>query len=126
MKPPVERVRISSRGKEILIKIKRNTGLEHWNEICRIALCRSLANQSAPDVQARGSESNIEIDWRTFAGAYQDELCAIFLLRAHRDGYSPENRENLSDYFHAHVERGIYSMQNIKNLSELVKLKART
>ncbi len=48
MKPPVEHVKISAKAKEILVKVKRSTGLEHWNEICRIALCKSIANPTIP------------------------------------------------------------------------------
>jgi DNA sulfur modification protein DndE len=121
MKPPVERVKVSARGKEILTKIKRSTGLEHWNEICRIALCHSLANPEMPQVQSRVIDSNIEIEWKTFAGPLQDELCAIFFLRAKNDGLDLSKREMVADYFRAHIERGIFSMQNIKSLSEIVK-----
>jgi DNA sulfur modification protein DndE len=38
MKPPVETVRISKQGRDQLIKIRRQTGIENWNIICRWAL----------------------------------------------------------------------------------------
>lgn len=119
MKPPIEHVRVSTRGKEILIKIKRQTGLEHWNEICRIALCRSLANPTPPPKPTKIGDSNIDMEWKTFAGAFQEELSALTILRAKKDGIDILKREDVADYFRAHLERGITSLQNIKQVNEL-------
>jgi len=119
MKPPIERIKVSIRGREILIKIKRNTGLEHWNEICRIALCLSLATSKAPQIADKMVDSSIEMDWKTFAGEYQQELAALTLFKAHKDGIDVTKKEALSDYFKAHVERGIAGLQNIKDLKTI-------
>ena len=83
MKPPVEHVRVSAKSKEILIRVKRYTGLEHWNEICRVALCKSLSNPTPPQKSGNSSESAIDIEWKTFSGLYNEELSALFYLRAH-------------------------------------------
>jgi len=85
MKPPVDHVRVSAKGREILIKIKRRTGLEHWNEISRIGLCRSLANQTQPVSTLKGGDSAIDMEWKTFAGEFSSELAAALLLRAKQD-----------------------------------------
>ncbi len=119
MKPPVENVRVSAKGKDILIKIKRNTGLEHWNEICRIALCRSLANSTKPPKFQKHGESSIEIEWKTFAGEYRRELSALTNLRARKDGVDLSKRDAVAEYFRNHIERGIASLQNEKNISAL-------
>lgn len=119
MKPPVEHVRVSAKGKDILIKIKRNTGLEHWNEICRIALCRSLANATLPAKLDKILDSAIDIEWKTFAGAYQDYFAALITLKAKADGIDLSSKEHISDYFRAHMERGIISIQNAKSIHEL-------
>lgn len=119
MRPPVEHVKVSARGKEILIKIKRNTGLEHWNEICRIALCKSLANPTAPTKLGKNLDSSIDIEWKTFAGLFHNELAALFVFRAKKDGIDISKKDVLSDYFRSHLERGIVSIQNIKLLSKL-------
>lgn len=86
MRSPVETVRVSARGREILIKMKRSTGLEHWNELCRVAICRSLANRTPPPRFPGGGESSVEMEWKTFAGAVGSELSALILLRATADG----------------------------------------
>ncbi len=119
MKPPVEQVRVSNRGKDILIKIKRRTGLEHWNEICRVALCRSLANPTPPPRLDKTVDSSIDMDWKTFAGSLQDVLKALTILRAKKDGIDPLKRDTLGEYFRAHLERGIISLQNVKDLIDL-------
>jgi|SRR6185369_5048678 len=121
MKPPVEHVRVSAKGKEILIKIKRRTGLEHWNEICRIALCRSLANPTPPLQPAKNYESSIDMDWKTFAGASSDLLSAVIYLRAKNDRVDYSNRDTLIDYFRSHLERGISSLQQLHDITELFR-----
>lgn len=116
---PVDHVRVSPRGKEILVQAKRKTGLEHWNELCRIALCRSLANPSRPQ-PAPKTETAIEIDWRTFAGAHHDEFSALVIDRALVDGVDLKSREAIGEYFRAHLERGIASFQSIRDLLDLI------
>lgn len=121
MNPPVDHVRVSAKGKEILIKIKRRTGLEHWNEICRVALCRSLANPNPPTALSRIADSAIDMEWKTFAGAYSSEFTSAILTRANLDGVDMNCKEALGDYFRAHLERGIASLQNVKALGDLVQ-----
>jgi len=119
MKPPVEHVRVSAKGKEILIKIKRRTGLEHWNEICRVALCRSFANQTPP-TSLKFGESSIDMEWKTFAGPYHEVLTILTILRAQKDGIDILQRESIADYFRAHLERGIMSLQNVNNMNDIL------
>jgi DNA sulfur modification protein DndE len=122
MKPPVDHVRVSTKGKDILIKIKRNTGLEHWNELCRIALCRSLANPSPPAKFDKTGDSAIDIEWKTFAGAYQQELSALVYYRANFDSINITQKDDLAEYFRSHLERGIISLQNIKSINLLLPI----
>jgi DNA sulfur modification protein DndE len=121
MKPPVDTVRISSRGREILIKIKRNTGIERWNEICRVALCHSLANPSLPPKNQKSWDSAIEIEWKTFAGDLGDSICSAFILRANTDQIDLNKREKVIDYFRAHIERGITAIQNSKTVTSYLE-----
>jgi len=116
MKPPVETVRISRQGRDILMTIKRRTGLERWNDITRAALCRSLNNKSVPPILEKGWDSAIEIEWKTFAGEIGDELTSTTLIRAILDGVDINEKMAISSYFRAHIERGISSLQNVKNL----------
>ena len=119
MKPPIENVRVSTRGREILIKVKKHTGLEHWNEVCRIALCRSLSDPTSPQKSARMGDSSIEMEWKTFAGSFQEEFASLIVFRAQRDGIDLTRKEALAEYFRSHLERGIISLRNAKSLIEL-------
>ena len=119
MRPPVEHVRVSARSKEILIKIKRRTGLEHWNEICRMALCRSFANSTPPPKLDKSGDSSIDMDWKTFAGSLHEHLSAITILKANKDGINISMKDAVADYFRAHLERGIMGLQNVKDLRDL-------
>lgn len=121
MKPPVDHVRVSSKGRAILIKLKARTGLEHWNELCRVALCRSLSNPKPPTISSRVSDNAIDMEWKTFAGAYSAEFSAAVLIRAQTDGVNMESKEAVGEYLRAHIERGVASLQNVKTLAELVK-----
>jgi len=122
MKPPVEHVRVSARSKELLIKIKRRTGLEHWNEICRVALCRSFANQTPPPIASKFGESSIDMEWKTFAGPHHEVLAALTILKAKLDGIDTLQRDNIADYFRAHLERGIMSLQNVNAIYDIYQL----
>ena len=113
MKPPVESVRISSQSREILIKIKRRLGIERWNEICRVALCRSLANPTKPTRPRHGWDAAIEIEWKTFAGDQSEIFSAIALMRARQDKVDVDKKEAVADYFRSHMERGVQSLQNV-------------
>jgi DNA sulfur modification protein DndE len=119
MKPPIDHVRVSAKGRESLIKIKRRTGLEHWNEICRVALCQSLANLNPPTTPTGMGESSIDMDWKTFAGPYSAEFTLAITLRAKADGVNLTSEDALADYVKAHLERGIASLQNVKSLMEV-------
>ena len=125
MKPPIETIRVSQRGREILIKLKRRTGIEQWNIICRWALLNSLANTSRPPQLAAGQDSNIEIKWQTFAGSYADLYVLLVQRRAIKDFGSLLNVD-LGDYFRAHLERGLSVMQNRRDLEHFMSVSGTT
>lgn len=117
MKPPIETVRISQRGKEILINAKRRTGIEQWNVLCRWALSASLAVESPPKPERATEDSNIEIAWKVFGGTQADILAAMLKTRHESDSrHSPITE---GDYFRAHLERGIGYLQGVKSLEQL-------
>lgn len=119
MKPPVERIKVSKKGKDILIKIKRNTGLQHWNEICRLALCKSLADPSPPPERAKTGDSNIEMDWKTFAGEYQEFFIALLRIKGKQEFIDIYDKNEFLEYVRKHVERGINLLKNINNVQEI-------
>ena len=119
MKPPVENIRVSQRSREILVNLKRKTGIANWNVICRWAFCDSLANQNRPVAASGLTESNIEMTWNTFAGDISEVLLALFCKRAARDGVKPDRHERAA-YFRSHLERGVSQLQNSKSIHDLL------
>ncbi|MFT3783696.1 MAG: DNA sulfur modification protein DndE [Nibricoccus sp.] len=106
MKPPVETVRISKKGRDILLKLKRQTGVENWNVLCRWALMASLREKKRPSLGRENSEGGIEMSWKVFAGEYSDVFAAMVTARAISDGYDGSN-EDTADCLRAHLARGL-------------------
>ncbi|EKK5432484.1 DNA sulfur modification protein DndE, partial [Enterobacter hormaechei] len=68
----IEMVKVSEKGKQQLITLKKRTGIENWNILCRWALCVSLAESSVPPHEDIITDSNIEMSWKTFAGEFSE------------------------------------------------------
>jgi DNA sulfur modification protein DndE len=126
MKPPVETVRISQQGRDQLIKLKRATGIEHWNIICRWALCVSLREPTVP-VRAicSQSEGGVEISWKIFSGELGDVLVALVLSRAVKDKIDTTDPTIIGSYFRDHIHRGLGYLASGKETSDLSILFAR-
>ncbi len=103
----VETVRISQQGRDQLIKLKRITGIQTWNVLCRWALCSSLAEKSIPPQTKIVTDSPIEIAWKTFTGDGMEEVyTALIKQRCKNDGLSLKN-ESLAEQFKLHLHRGL-------------------
>jgi DNA sulfur modification protein DndE len=102
----IETVRISLAAKDQLITLKRRTGLKHWNELGRWALCRSLAEPAHPPDVPIPTEGGIEIDWRTFAGRLGDLYIDLLCQRCVADGL-PLDAVTLQRQLTLHLHRGI-------------------
>ena len=118
MKPPVENIRVSQRSREILINLKRKTGIANWNVICRWGFCDSLANQNRPVPVVGQMDSSIDMSWDTLSGDISEALLAAFEVRAAKDGISKDKHERAS-YFRSHLERGIGQLTGLKDLPAL-------
>lgn len=102
----IEHVRVSQQARDQLVTLKRRTGIQHWNVLCRWALCRSLAEPAPPPAIKLTFDSNVEMSWRTFGGDLGDVLWALVQLRCHNDGL-PLDEETLVQQFRLHLHRGI-------------------
>ena len=120
MKAPLERIRVSQRSRDTLSTLKRRTGIEHWNVLCRWAFLDSLSNPNRPVIVKNLPESNLEIHWDVFARDLGEYLLAAFAVRAAKDGVKPVKGEQ-AEYFRSHLERGINQLQNTKDLHDLFK-----
>jgi DNA sulfur modification protein DndE len=102
----IETVRISAAGKDQLITLKRRTGLKHWNELGRWALCRSLAEPTRPPDVPIPTEGGIEIEWKTFGGRAADLYLDLICQRCVVDGLEVDEK-TVQRQLLLHLHRGI-------------------
>lgn len=120
---PIERIRLSQQARDQLIKMKRTTGITHWNVLCRWAFCVSLAEPTIPPTAKIPADSPVEMSWRVFGGTHQDIYLALLKERCQRDGLGTDD-EMLASQFRLHLHRGIGYLaaeRNIKNIAGLVR-----
>ena len=120
----VEHIRLSQRAKDQLIKLKRVTGIEHWNVLCRWAFCLSLSERSVPPVARVPADSNVEMSWRVFGGRYADLYVALLKERCERDGLGT-SADVLAQQFRLHLHRGIAYLagnRNLRRIDDLLNL----
>ena len=102
----LEHIRVSKQAREQLIRLKRYTGIEHWNVLCRWAFCRSLAEPSVPPPARIVTDSNVEMSWRVFGGRQHEIYMALLKERCLRDGLGADESA-LDEQFRLHLHRGI-------------------
>lgn len=125
----IETVRIDDQGREQLIRLKRHTGVETWNVLCRWAFCASLAEPTRPPLRLFKGEPAVEIAWRVFAGPYHELYLALLKQRCKRDGYELTDA-NLHEQFRLHLHRGLgylaanRAIRSIDGLAALAKPRA--
>jgi DNA sulfur modification protein DndE len=105
----IDVVRVSEKAKHQLLTLKRRTGILQWNVLCRWALLTSLAERTIPPYEEIITDSNVEMSWKTFAGALDDPITAVLLQRAHEDNVPDEQ---LQQFFKIHLHRGIAYLLN--------------
>ena len=119
----IEHIRLSQQAKDQLIKLKRVTGIEHWNVLCRWALCQSLAEQSVPPQSKIPADSNVEMSWKVFGGRYADLYLALMRERCVRDGLGTDS-DTIAQQFRLHLHRGISYLAGNKDLRKIDDLVA--
>ncbi|WP_346434026.1 DNA sulfur modification protein DndE [Nonomuraea composti] len=121
---PPESVRIGSDVREQLITMKRRTGVMNWNVLCRWALCRSLAEPTAPPTTSPNSDTAVEMTWKTFSGAAGDLYWWLIKQRARELGL-PLDEQALHAQLRAHITRGTQYLvgdANMRDTPDLVAL----
>lgn len=122
MNPPIETIRISKQGRDQLIKVRRQTGIEHWNILCRWAFCVSVKEKTAPQVDIQKLDGGVEMTWKVFAGEHSEMFATLNRVRAKEDGFQ-SNNEGYANCFRAHLHRGLAylsSGKDTKSLSDFV------
>jgi DNA sulfur modification protein DndE len=119
----LEHIRVSQEGREQLIKLKRVTGIEHWNVLCRWAFCLSLREPSLPPSITIGGDSSVEMSWKTFGGSAADVYWGLLQLRCVKDGL-PLTNDELARQFRLHLHRGIAMLsrdRGLRNVADLLR-----
>ncbi|EOE0247852.1 DNA sulfur modification protein DndE [Citrobacter sp. CK184] len=109
---PIDVIRLSEKQKQQLITLKRKTGIDNWNVLCRWALCTSLADPTIPPKENIPSDSNVEMTWRTFGGEYYEIYNAICIM-----AFKKQNIENsFLSFLKCHISRGLSYLLKENNL----------
>jgi DNA sulfur modification protein DndE len=119
-------IRLSQAAKDQLAWLKRHTGLTQWNELCRWALALSLRDPSPPLVREITTDSNVEIAWKTFAGAHGDVYLSLLKQRCAADGEEPTDAD-VSKTLVVHLHRGIGLLagrQDLRSIQNLIAIAA--
>ena len=120
---PIETIRLSERAKQQLITLKRNTGIENWNVLCRWAFCLSMAEESKPPAEGQSNASSVEMHWKTFAGHEEDAYRAILLARMTQD-FGSFTALQVATQFRLHLHRGISRLasRRIRSIADLTSI----
>ena len=119
----VETVYLSQKSKDQLIKVKRSTGIQNWNILCRWALCLSLKDEATPPADELSSEHAIEMTWKVFGGQDHDIYLALLKERCQKDSI-PLDKDNVTQQLRAHLVRGVGRLSEknyINSIEELIK-----
>ena len=121
MKLP-ETVRLDSRRKNFLVKIKRITGIKNWNSIARWAFLYSLSQTAIPSKVGENNDNAVEMSWKVFTGNEHQELIWL-LLKARLIKDSIEVAEDtMRDYFQRHLYNGIHLLINDDSTNDIVDM----
>ncbi len=104
MNPPTDAIRLNGRAREQLTRLKRFTGIEHWNTLARWAFCLSLKDPTLPAAVGADKSPGVEISWRVFAGDHSHTYAALFWLWA-RKVQLPEH--DAAEVLNRHIQRGL-------------------
>jgi DNA sulfur modification protein DndE len=120
----LETVRITQQGREQLSRLKRYTGIENWNVLCRWSFCVSLAEPTLPPSKAFKGDAAVEMTWKVFGGPYQEVYLALLKERCKRDGFDLSD-QTLAEQLRLHIHRGLgYLAANrgLRRIRDLVSL----
>lgn len=102
----MDRIKLNATARNQLAALKRRTGIEYNNIICRHALCISLENVSVPPDEDFDFSGGIEMDWRTLTGGQEALFNNLLISRVLSDGMSVTD-EIIRKVFLLHIHRGL-------------------
>ena len=120
----IDRVKLTAAAKQQLINLKRRTGIEHYNTICRHALVVSLNNPANVPIENLQFTNGIEIDWEVFCGGYGHTYLNLMIARAAQEGVQPSDG-NIRQLLSSHLHRGLsyLASRNENEISVIAAIK---
>tara|TARA_B100001105_G_C22259458_1_gene386087 strand:+ start:459 stop:833 length:375 start_codon:yes stop_codon:yes gene_type:complete len=120
----IDQLRTSASIKNLLTRIKGITSIQNWNVLCRWGFCFSIKQSTLPRMVDEKLDG-VEIDYDVLVGKNKI-IYTQLLINNLRKNNIEINKENLTKYLYAHVNRGVniiynYKMKSIKDLYGYVK-----
>ena len=116
----IDQLRTSTSLKNLLTRIKGITSIQNWNVLCRWGFCFSIKQSTLPRMVDEKLDG-VEIDYDVLVGKNKIIYTQLLInnLRLHN---IDANKENLTKYLNAHVNRGINILYNykMKSISDLL------
>jgi DNA sulfur modification protein DndE len=112
---PIETIRVSKKGRDQLLTLKRHTKIPTQNILCRWAFCVSLSDPSPTRPHKIPTDSPLEMTWRVFGGPHHELYLGLLKHRVRRDGL-PSDQETLTTQFRLHLHRGLARLAGTKSL----------
>ena len=112
----IETVKVSEKARIQLITLKKRTGIQNWNVLCRWAFCLSLKEETPLPNETIVTDSSVEMTWRTFTGGDENLYLNLLMYRAKKDQIKIE-KDELNNYFKLHLHRGISYLNNLPSNS---------
>lgn len=78
----IETVKVSEKARIQLITLKKRTGIQNWNVLCRWAFCLSLKEETPLPNETIITDSSVEMTWRTFTGGEENLYLNLLMYRA--------------------------------------------
>ena len=118
----IDQLRTSTSLKNLLTRIKSITSIQNWNVLCRWGFCFSIKQSTLPRMVDEKLDG-VEIDYDVLVGKNKI-IYTQLLINNLRKNNIEINKENLTKYLYAHVNRGINIIYNfkLKNISGLLSL----
>lgn len=118
----IDQLRTSASIKNLLTRIKGITSIQNWNVLCRWGFCFSIKQSTLPRMVDEKLDG-VEIDYDVLVGKNKI-IYTQLLINNLRKNNIEINKENLTKYLYAHVNRGINIIYNfkLKSISGLLSL----
>lgn len=102
----IDRIRLTPAAKVQLSTLKRRYNIEHYNTLCRYALCLSLKTPGQMVDENFSFSGGLEIDWKTLTGGNESVFLNLVIVWMQANG-QPCEEENLRRNVHLHLHRGL-------------------